>query len=72
MRSRKPPPFCVTRALPRRFGFGWQSWTMIENFSAWHDLQIGTMENGFAGTEHGADDQQPRGHGPHSDDRGCG
>jgi sn-glycerol 3-phosphate transport system substrate-binding protein len=31
-------------------GFGWQSWTMIENFSAWHDLQIGTMENGFAGT----------------------
>jgi sn-glycerol 3-phosphate transport system substrate-binding protein len=31
-------------------GFGWQSWTMIENFSAWHDLPIGTMENGFAGT----------------------
>ncbi|MEM7733923.1 MAG: extracellular solute-binding protein, partial [Pseudomonadota bacterium] len=31
-------------------GFGWQSWSMIENFSAWHDLQIGTMENGFAGT----------------------
>ncbi len=32
-------------------GFGWQSWSMIENFSAWHDLEIGTMENGFAGTE---------------------
>ena len=32
------------------FGQGWQSWTMIENFSAWHDLPIGTMENGFAGT----------------------
>lgn len=31
-------------------GFGWQSWTMIENFSAWHDLEIGTLENGFAGT----------------------
>ncbi|MEO0939800.1 MAG: sn-glycerol-3-phosphate ABC transporter substrate-binding protein UgpB [Pseudomonadota bacterium] len=31
-------------------GFGWQSWTQIENFSAWHDLEIGTMENGFAGT----------------------
>ncbi len=32
-------------------GFGWQSWSMIENFSAWHDVQIGTLENGFAGTE---------------------
>ncbi|MCU4653379.1 sn-glycerol-3-phosphate ABC transporter substrate-binding protein UgpB [Roseibacterium sp. SDUM158016] len=32
------------------FGQGWQSWTMIENYSAWHDLPIGTMENGFAGT----------------------
>ena len=31
-------------------GFGWQSWSMIENFSAWHDVEIGTMENGFAGT----------------------
>ena len=31
-------------------GFGWQSWSMIENFSAWHDVQIGTLENGFAGT----------------------
>jgi len=30
-------------------GFGWQSWTMIENFSAWHDIEIGTLENGFAG-----------------------
>jgi len=33
------------------FGFGWQSWTMIENYSAWHDLPLGTLENGFAGTE---------------------
>lgn len=31
------------------FGKGWQSWTMIENYSAWHDLEVGTMENGFAG-----------------------
>ena len=31
------------------FSFGWQSWVMIENFSAWHDLQIGTQENGFTG-----------------------
>ncbi len=31
--------------------FGWQSWTMIENFSAWHNLATGTNENGFAGTD---------------------
>jgi len=29
--------------------FGWQSWTQIENYSAWHNLPIGTQENGFAG-----------------------
>ena len=29
--------------------FGWQSWTMIENFLAWHDQPIGTLENGFGG-----------------------
>jgi sn-glycerol 3-phosphate transport system substrate-binding protein len=33
------------------FSFGWQSWVMIENFSSWHDLEMGTMENGFAGTD---------------------
>lgn len=31
------------------FSFGWQSWVMIENYSAWHNLPIGTKENGFAG-----------------------
>jgi sn-glycerol 3-phosphate transport system substrate-binding protein len=31
------------------FSFGWQSWVMVENFSAWHNLPIGTQENGFAG-----------------------
>ncbi|MCR9267117.1 MAG: sn-glycerol-3-phosphate ABC transporter substrate-binding protein UgpB [Alphaproteobacteria bacterium] len=31
------------------FSFGWQSWVMIENFSAWHDMPMGTQENGFAG-----------------------
>jgi len=31
------------------FSFGWQSWVMVENYSTWHDLQIGTKENGFAG-----------------------
>jgi len=29
--------------------FGWQSWVMVENFSAWHNIAMGTKENGFAG-----------------------
>ncbi len=29
--------------------FGWQSWVMVENFSAWHNIGMGTKENGFAG-----------------------
>lgn len=33
------------------FSFGWQSWVMIENYSAWHNLEIGTKENGFAGLD---------------------
>lgn len=33
------------------FSFGWQSWVMIENYSAWHDLAVGTKENGFTGTD---------------------
>jgi sn-glycerol 3-phosphate transport system substrate-binding protein len=28
---------------------GWPSWVHIENFSAWHNLPIGTQENGIAG-----------------------
>ena len=31
------------------FSFGWQSWVMVENFNAWHNLPSGTKENGFAG-----------------------
>jgi sn-glycerol 3-phosphate transport system substrate-binding protein len=30
---------------------GWPSWVHIENFSAWHNLPIGTKENGIAGTD---------------------
>jgi len=48
----------VSRALKaagyeKPFSFGWQSWTQIENYSTWHDIPIGTEENGFAslGTE---------------------
>jgi sn-glycerol 3-phosphate transport system substrate-binding protein len=29
--------------------FGWQSWVMLENYSAWHNTEMGTKENGFAG-----------------------
>lgn len=31
--------------------FGWQSWVLVENMSAWHDQPIGTAENGFAGLD---------------------
>lgn len=33
------------------FSFGWQSWVMVENYSAWHDLPIGTQANGFEGLD---------------------
>ncbi|MEC8549820.1 MAG: extracellular solute-binding protein, partial [Pseudomonadota bacterium] len=31
--------------------FGWQSWTQIENYSAWHNVEVGTKENGFTGLD---------------------
>ena len=30
---------------------GWPAWMHIENFSAWHNVPIGTRENGMAGTD---------------------
>lgn len=39
----------VDNGMKCGFSFGWQSWVMIENYSAWHNLPIGTKENGFAG-----------------------
>ncbi len=36
-------------AAPCGFTTGWISWVQLENFSAWHNQQIGTMENGFGG-----------------------
>ena len=33
------------------FSFGWQSWVMIENFSSWHNLPMGSKENGFSGLD---------------------
>lgn len=29
----------------------WQTWTMIENYGAWHNLPYATKDNGFAGTD---------------------
>jgi sn-glycerol 3-phosphate transport system substrate-binding protein len=31
------------------YSTGWPSWVHIENFSAWHNLPIGTLDNGFGG-----------------------
>jgi sn-glycerol 3-phosphate transport system substrate-binding protein len=31
------------------FSTAWISWIQIENFSAWHNIPVGTQENGFAG-----------------------
>lgn len=33
------------------YSFGWQSWVMIENYSAWHNIPMGSKENGFAGLD---------------------
>jgi sn-glycerol 3-phosphate transport system substrate-binding protein len=36
---------------PCGFTTGWQQWVQVENFSAWHNLPLGTRENGFAGLD---------------------
>src|SRR5260221_9415663 len=33
------------------YSTGWPAWVHVENFSAWHNLPIGTRENGIAGTD---------------------
>ncbi len=33
------------------FTIGWQSWSMLENFSAWHNVSFATKDNGFAGLD---------------------
>jgi sn-glycerol 3-phosphate transport system substrate-binding protein len=33
------------------FTSAWVSWVQIENFSAWHNLPIGTKDNGLGGTD---------------------
>jgi sn-glycerol 3-phosphate transport system substrate-binding protein len=34
--------------LPCGFTTGWQSWTQIESFAAWHNVPVATANNGFA------------------------
>ena len=36
---------------PCGFTTAWQSWVHIENFSAWHNVPIGTRANGFDGLD---------------------
>jgi len=33
------------------FSTAWISWIHLENFSAWHDLPVGSKSNGFAGVD---------------------
>ena len=30
---------------------GWQSWGLIENYSAWNNIPVGTKQNGYAGID---------------------
>jgi sn-glycerol 3-phosphate transport system substrate-binding protein len=36
---------------PCTYTTSWPSWMHIENFSAWHNVPIGTMQNGMSGTD---------------------
>lgn len=36
-------------AAPCGFTTSWPSWVQLENFSAWHNLPLGTLMNGFEG-----------------------
>jgi sn-glycerol 3-phosphate transport system substrate-binding protein len=36
-------------AAPCGFTTSWPSWVMLENFSAWHNMPLGTQANGFEG-----------------------
>ncbi len=42
-----------TQAAGYSCGFttAWQSWVQLENFSAWHNVPIGTQANGFKGLD---------------------
>ena len=43
---------CIeAKATKYGFSVGWQSWVLLENFSAWHNVPIGTKANGFGGLD---------------------
>jgi sn-glycerol 3-phosphate transport system substrate-binding protein len=57
---RRPPPpgprleedaraIVESGAAPCGFTTSWPSWVMLENFSAWHNIPLGTQSNGFDG-----------------------
>lgn len=33
------------------YSFSWQPWFLIENYSAWNNIELGSKENGFAGLD---------------------
>jgi len=41
----------VAAGYPAGFSTAWISWIQIENFAAWHNIPIGTKENGFGGLD---------------------
>ncbi len=41
----------VSGASQCAYTTGWPSWVHVENFSAWHNVPIGTRENGMAGLD---------------------
>ena len=46
---------------------GWPSWMHIENFSAWHNVPIGTKENGMGGMDTEFKVNSPAARAPHRD-----
>ncbi len=41
----------ATNAAPCGFTTSWMSWIQLEQFSAWHNLPIGTKQNGLGGVD---------------------
>jgi sn-glycerol 3-phosphate transport system substrate-binding protein len=47
------------------FTTSWQSWTQLESFSAWHNVEFATKRNGFNGIDTRLNDQHPAACAPH-------
>jgi sn-glycerol 3-phosphate transport system substrate-binding protein len=41
----------IAAGYPGGFSTAWISWIHVENFSAWHNVPIGSKENGFGGMD---------------------